>query len=89
MAGAEFGEHLCLAPGSTVPAEPDKSPAHHISPCALCSGIHAVGGFVPPSAPVIAVSRDYGVAIPTSVFIFLPREWFHSRQQPRGPPILV
>jgi hypothetical protein len=87
--GADLARSLCLAPGSTTPADPAKSPAHHLPGCAICMAAHAIGGFVPPTAPVIAIGRDHGFAVPASALIFLPRQWLHIRQQPRAPPILV
>ncbi len=87
--GLASGQHLCLSPGSTTPDDPGKTPSHHISPCALCSAMHAVGGFVPPTVPVIAVRNDPDVIGPAPVFVFLPGQWPNTKQQPRAPPFLV
>jgi hypothetical protein len=87
--GADMARSLCLAPGSTAPADPTKAPAHHLPGCAICAAMHAIGGFVPPTAPAIAISRDFGVAVPASAVMFLPRQWLRNRQQARAPPILV
>jgi hypothetical protein len=89
IAGLDIAQYLCLAPGGTTPDEHDKAPAHHIPPCALCSAVHAIGGFAPPIAPVIAVSREYGVVVPTATALALPQQRPTHRQQARAPPVLI
>jgi hypothetical protein len=88
-AGFDSAHNLCLAPGSTAPSDPAKAPAHHMPDCALCAAMHAIGGFVPPMAPAIAVSRDYVIATPVFALILLPRQSSRPRQQPRAPPLPV
>jgi hypothetical protein len=88
-AGFDGARNLCVAPGSTAPADPAKVPGHHIPGCAICATMHAIGGFVPPTAPAIAISREFGAAMPASALIFLPRQWLRVRQQPRAPPVLT
>src|SRR5262245_2574984 len=86
VSGLDSGS-LCLAPGSTAPDDPAKAPAHHVQPCALCAAMHAIGGFAPPAAPVVAVSCDRGgAALPYSMTGPAPRSQ-HVRQRPRAPPI--
>jgi hypothetical protein len=90
IAGLDIAQYLCFAPGGTTPDDPAKAPAHHhIPPCALCSSLHAIGGFAPPSAPLIAVSRDYGIVFPTTASLHLTRQRTDSPQQARAPPVLI
>jgi hypothetical protein len=90
IAGLDIAQYLCHTPGSTTPDDPGKAPAHHhIPPCALCSSMHAIGGFAPPSAPIIAVSGDYGIVVPTVVTLVLPRRQANATQQARAPPVLI
>jgi hypothetical protein len=51
--------------------------------------MHAIGGFVPPMAPVIAVGHEFAKAAQPSALAFPPRQWLQNRQQARAPPILV
>jgi hypothetical protein len=80
---------LCLAPGSMVPGDPAKAPAHHVPLCAFCAAMHAVGGFLPPIAPTIAVSRRYDAVSSIVSTGLVPRQALHPRQQPRAPPTLA
>jgi Protein of unknown function (DUF2946) len=90
IAGLDIAQYLCVAPGGTTPDDPGKAPAHHhVPPCALCSSMHAIGGFAPPDALVIAVSRDYGIVVPTAVTLALPRRQVDLPQQARAPPVLI
>jgi hypothetical protein len=87
--GADMARSLCLAPGGTAPADPVKAPGHHVPGCAICAAMHAIGGFVPPTAPVIAIGHEYGLAVSASALLFMPREWLRLRHQPRAPPIFA
>jgi hypothetical protein len=90
IAGLDVGQYLCIAPGSTTPAGPEKAPVHHVQPCALCLAVHAIGGFAPPSGPAVIVPYGPGIIIRTAVALIpppLPRT--SSKQQPRAPPIPV
>jgi hypothetical protein len=90
IAGLDVGQYLCVAPGSIAPGEPGKAPVHRVQPCALCLAVHAIGGFAPPSGPVIIVPQDHDVVVRTAVAVIpppLPRS--SSKQQPRAPPIPV
>ena|SRR5271168_3180659 len=89
IAGLDIAQYLCVAPSSTTPDKPGKVPAHHIPPCALCSAVHAIGGFAPPVAPVIAVSREFGIVAPTTTALVPLQQRPTPRQQPRAPPVLV
>jgi hypothetical protein len=90
IAGLDIAQYLCVAPGSTTPDDPGKAPAHHhIPPCALCASMHAIGGFAPPNAPVIALSRDYGIVVPAAAALDLPRRQVNSTRQARAPPVLI
>ena len=90
VAGLDIAQHLCHAPGDTSPDDPGKAPLDHQQCCALCLAAHAVGSFTPPSAPVVAVSRDYGIVVPTETALILPPQRSASRQQqPRAPPVLI
>jgi hypothetical protein len=87
--GFDAAHNLCLAPGSTVPGNPDKAPHHHLPACALCSAMHLVGGFVPPQSPAMPIRRHYGVVTPPASLVFAARPWLRVRHQPRAPPILA
>jgi hypothetical protein len=90
IAGLDVVQYLCVAPGSTAPAEPDKAPVRHSQPCALCLAVHAIGGFAPPSGPAVAVDRDHEAVAHMAVALSpssSPR--FSSKQQPRAPPVPV
>jgi hypothetical protein len=90
IAGFDVTQYLCVAPGSTAPGDPTKVPDHHVQPCAICASIHAIGGFAPPTAPIVAINLHYGtVAPPTTVAVVLPRQRPNPRQQPRAPPVLI
>ena len=89
IAGLDIAQYLCLASGNTTPNEHDKAPAHHIPPCALCLAVHAIGGFAPPVAPVIAVCREFGIVAPTTTALVPLQQRPTPRQQPRAPPVLV
>jgi len=90
IAGLDVSQYLCVAPASTAPGEPTKVPDHHIQPCALCAAMHAIGGFVAPTTPVVAVSLHYGTAAPpAAITLVLPRARPNPRQQPRAPPVLI
>ena len=88
-AGRDGAHALCLAPGSVAPQNPGKAPARHIASCDVCAALTVAGGFVPHTATLTTVSRDYGVVVPSSRLIFLVRRWSHVRQQSRAPPVLI
>jgi hypothetical protein len=89
IAGLDIAQNLCHALGDTAPDDPGKAPLDHQQCCALCLAAHAVGSFTPPSAPVIAVSRDHGIVVPTATALVLPHQRLTLRQQPRAPPVLI
>jgi len=90
IAGLAVAQHLCHTPGDTTPDDPGKPPLDHLQCCALCLAAHAIGGFVPPSAPAVAGDRDYGIAAPIEVTLVLPQQRAILRQQqPRAPPLLI
>jgi hypothetical protein len=84
-------KNICIAaaPGTITPGDHDKSPAPASRDCALCQAIHAIGGFVPPVAPVIAAAptRDVSPIIPTAISVPLRRSY--AAAQPRAPPTPV
>jgi hypothetical protein len=83
--------HLCLAPGSAPvsPGDRDKAPGHHQPDCPICQAMHAIGGFPPPTALVLAHDA---VAAP-SIAKIAPSSRILGRsfrpQQPRAPPSLA
>jgi hypothetical protein len=83
--------HLCLAPGGgpVTPGDPGKAPGHHQQDCPICQAMHAIGGFAPPAALVLAHDA---IAAP-SVAITEPASPVSRRsfrpQQPRAPPSLA
>jgi hypothetical protein len=90
---AGFGEsrNLCLAPGSIpAPADnPGKAPAHHMPACALCQAAHAIGGFAPPSTPMLAAVDDFPAVFPNQpAEAGLPRPGY-ARQRARAPPLIA
>jgi hypothetical protein len=79
--------HLCLAPGSAPvsPGDTDKSP-HHAPACAICQAVHAIGGFAPPAAPVLAGQTAIATSFaPSRSAAPVSRQIFRA-QQPRAPP---
>jgi hypothetical protein len=86
-------KNICIAavtpPGTTTPGDHDKSPTPKSSDCALCQAIHAIGGFVPPVAPVLAAASigDVAPIIPTGFSVPLRRSY--DAAQPRAPPVRV
>jgi len=90
IAGLDIAGHLCHAPGDTTPDDHGPAPVDHQQCCDFCLAVHAIGGFAPPSGPVLAVSRDHGIVVPTETALVLPQQRSILRQQqPRAPPILV
>ena len=89
IAGLDIAAHLCHAPGDTAPDDHGPAPADHQQCCDVCLSVHAIGGFSPPSEPILAVNRDYGVVIPTTATLILPRQQVNSPQQARAPPFLI
>lgn len=87
--GTAIAHNLCLAPGSTGPSEPEKAPGHHVPACAICAALQTIGGFMPPTAPVLAMDRDYGIVVRVPAQAVLSPQQPHSRQQARAPPTLV
>jgi hypothetical protein len=89
VAGLDIAQNLCHSPGDTTPDDPGKAPLDHQQCCAFCLAVHAIGGFVPPTAPAIAVSRDYGIVVPAATTLVLSQQRPTLRQQPRAPPVLI
>jgi hypothetical protein len=89
IAGLNIAANLCHALGETAPDDHGPGPVDHQQCCDFCLAVHAIGGFAPPSAPEIAVSREYGLVIPTAATIVLPRQQAGSTQQARAPPVLI
>jgi hypothetical protein len=90
VAGLDIALNLCHAAGDTTPDDPGKAPLDHEQCCALCLAAHAIGGFTPPAAPVVAVSRDYGIVVPAETALVLPAQRSSLRQQqPRAPPVFI
>jgi hypothetical protein len=89
IAGLDIAGHLCHAPGDTAPDDHGPAPVDHQQCCDFCLAVHAVGGFAPPSAPKIAVSREYGIVLPVETSLVLTRRQANSTQQARAPPILI
>ena len=90
VAGLDIAQHLCHAPGDTTPDDPSRAPLDHQQCCALCLAAHTVASFTPTTVPVIAVSRDYAIVVPTETVLIMPSQRSASRQQqPRAPPVLV
>jgi Protein of unknown function (DUF2946) len=89
IAGLNIAAHLCHAPGDTAPDDHGPAPVDHQQCCDFCLAVHAVGGFTPPSAPEIAVRREYGIVSPVETSLVLPRRQAGSTQQARAPPVLI
>jgi hypothetical protein len=89
IAGLDIAGHLCHAPGDTAPDDRAPAPLDHQQCCDFCLSVHGVGGFTPPTAPALAVSRDYGLVVTTETALVLPRRQVNAPQQARAPPILV
>src|SRR5579859_7336599 len=90
IAGLDIAQNLCHAPGDTRRDDPGKAPLDHQQCCAICLAAHAVGSFAPPSAPTVAISRDYGTVVPVEAALILPPLRSNLRQQqPRAPPVLI
>jgi Protein of unknown function (DUF2946) len=89
IAGLDIAQNLCHAPGDTAPDNHGPAPVDHRQCCDFCLAVHAVGGFAPPSAPVIAVSREYGIVVPVEAALVLPRRQANATQQARAPPVLI
>ena len=90
VAGFDVARSLCHAPGDTSPDDHDQTPIDHHQCCDFCLAVHAIGGFAPPSAPEIAVSREYGIVVPADTPLLLPQQRsILRRQQPRAPPVLI
>jgi hypothetical protein len=85
---SNVAEHLCLAPGSHAPSVPG-TPAHLDQSCTLCTAVHAVATFVPPAAPVVAVSANCRPIILAATSKSLPCRPVYPSQQPRAPPALI
>jgi len=91
---ADIAQHLCLAPGSAAPVIPQapgvpKAPAHLGPSCTLCTAAHAVTGFVPPPAPVLADTRNCTPIVLAATGKKLPCRPLSLGAQPRGPPTLI
>jgi len=90
IAGFDIAQNLCHAPGDTTPDDQSPAPVDHQQCCDFCLAIHTVGGFAPPSAPVVAVSREYGILVPTeTALLLLPLRSSLRQQQPRAPPVFI
>jgi hypothetical protein len=88
-----FGDvkDLCLASGSApvAPGDHDKAPQHHVPDCPICQAVHAMGGFPPPTAPVVALPGEAGTGTPTVRTALLVRQRAFTLAQPRGPPASI
>jgi hypothetical protein len=89
IAGLDIAGHLCHASGDTAPNDHGPAPVDHQQCCDFCLAVHAVGGFAPPSAPEIAVSREYGIVVAVETALVLPHRQASSTQQARAPPALI
>lgn len=90
IAGFDIAQNLCHAPGDATPDDQSPAPIDHQQCCDFCLAVHAVSGFAPTSAPVIAVGREYGIVVPIEAAHILPPLRSNLRQQqPRAPPIPV
>ena len=90
IAGFDIAQHLCHAPGDAAPDDQSPAPADHQQCCDFCLAVHAIGGFAPPSAPALAVSRQYGIVVPVEAALILPPLRAGLRQQqPRAPPVFI
>lgn len=93
VAQGVFGDakSICLAsgPGQDTPSDNDKSPTHHVPPCAICQALQTAGGSVPPTSFVLvelAVSEALFSAAADSATIPVRAA---TSSQPRAPPALV
>jgi len=90
IAGLDIAQHLCHAPGDSAPDDRGQTPDDHQQCCAICLAVHVIGGFAPPSAPVIAVTRAYGIVVPVdAAFVLPPLRPNLRQQQPRAPPVFI
>jgi hypothetical protein len=89
IAGLDIAAHLCHAPGDNAPDDQGPAPVDHQQCCDFCLAVHAIGGFAPPSGPILAINRNYGVVVPTATTLILPRRQVASPQQARAPPVLT
>jgi hypothetical protein len=90
IAGLDLALNLCHAPGDNAPDDHVPAPVDHRQCCDFCLAVHAVGGFGPPSAPEIAVAREYGIVLPVVTALVLPaRRSILRQQQARAPPVLI
>ncbi len=84
----DVAHHLCLAPGNDAPSTP-KAPARVDQLCSLCTAVHAVATFVPPTGPVVVVSGNCRPIILAASGKQLPCRPVYPSQQPRAPPALI
>jgi len=90
IAGLDIAQHLCHAPGDATPDDQGPAPVDHRQCCDFCLAVHAVGGFPPPSAPAVAINREYGIVVPVEAALILPPLRPGLRQQqPRAPPVFI
>jgi hypothetical protein len=90
IAGFDIAQNLCHAPGDTAPDDQGPAPADHQQCCDFCLAVHAIGGFAPPSAPALTVSRKHGIVVPIETALILPPLRANLRQQqPRAPPVFI
>jgi len=88
IAGFVIAQNLCHASGDTAPDDQGQLPVDHQQCCAYCLAVNAVGGFAPPSGPVIAFNRHAETVVHTVVTLVPPPLLrTSSKQQPRAPPI--
>ncbi len=85
--GIGGGLNLCLAPGTKPPAEPGKTPAHHLPACPLCQAIHAIGGFAPPTAPSLPRWIGRAMVVPALAIDGNEPPLYRAHAQPRAPPL--
>jgi len=89
IAGFDISQNLCADPGGTAPAAPDKAPANHIPPCAICLALHAIAGAPPPSLLAMPIPGEYAQAVSVVRPVILTAQANHVHQQPRAPPSLA
>ncbi len=86
----ETAHSLCLAPGATPPAQPDKAPAHKPPPCPICQTFQLVGaGFVPPSAVAVPRPRQAQSIAHYAFTSLVRRHPSRCNAQARAPPTSV
>jgi hypothetical protein len=90
IAGFDIAQNLCHTPGDATPDDQSPAPIDHQQCCDFCLAVHAFSGFMPPSAPAIAIVREQNTVILTEAALILPPLRPNLRQQqPRAPPVFI